>query len=195
MVMVENGTVTLSGEVRSVWEKNEAIRLARQVEGVHMLVSDLTIARAESDKKISDDLTKGVLHYARYGIFDDLSSVVRDGVVRLEGLVTAPAKATDIEDIASRIQGVQAVQNEIQTTPVSQSDDALRNRLALQIYQNPDLATYAGQANPPIHIIVVNGRVTLKGFAPSALVKQQVEFIVRGTSGVFKFDSQLQLAR
>lgn len=194
-VAVENAAVTLSGEVRSLWEKNEAIKLALQVEGVQRLVSDLTIARAESDQRISDELTERVLHYARFGIFDDLSSNVRNGVVRLEGLVTSPTKATDIADLASRIQGVQAVQNEIKPLPVSQSDDALRYTLASQIFQNPDLAIYAGQANPPIHIIVMNGRVTLKGFAPSALVKQQVEFIVRSTPGVLKFESQLQATR
>lgn len=194
-VTVQDGTVRLEGEVRSLWEKNEAIALARKVEGVQTLVSALTIARAESDKKISDELTDKVLHYARYGIFDDLSSIVRNGVVRFEGVVTLPKKAEDIEDLASRIQGVQAVENEIKPLPVSQSDDALRSELAYRIFQYPDLAIYAGRANPPIHIIVMNGRVTLKGFVPSALMKQEVEFIARGVEGIFTFDSQLQVAR
>ena len=194
-VAVQDGTVRLEGQVRSLWEKNETIKLARQVEGVRTLVSALTIIRAESDKRISDQLTERVQHYARYGMFDDLSSTVRNGVVRFEGLVTSPDKAEDLEDLASRIQGVQAIENDIKPFPVSRSDDALRFELASRIFAYPDLAIYAGRANSPIHIIVMNGRVTLKGFVASAFVKQQVEFIARSVEGIFKFDSQLQVVR
>jgi hyperosmotically inducible protein len=194
-VMASGSTVTLSGEVRSLWEKNEAIRLARAVEGVSTLVSDLTIAMAESDKKIVEALTDRVLHYGRYSVFDDIDARVKNGVVTLGGFVTDPVKSDDILDMASRIQGVQSVQNHLEAYPVSQSDDRLRVELATRIYQHPDLQDYARQANPPIHIIVMNGRVTLKGYVYAPLDKQRIEGLVRENIGVMKLDDQLQIAR
>src|ERR1700694_1067856 len=72
-VAVTDSTVTLTGQVQSLWEKNDAIQVARKVDGVRRLISDLTIARAESDKAIAEAITKRVLQYDRYTIFDDVN--------------------------------------------------------------------------------------------------------------------------
>ena len=45
---------------------------------------------------------------------------------------------------------------------------------------------YAIQANPPIHILVENGKVTLKGVVANAMEKQIAESKVR--TGVLAFD-------
>ena len=45
--------------------------------------------------------------------------------------------------------------------PVSQFDDELRFRIARAIYGNSAFWNYAAMANPPIHIVVNRGRVTL----------------------------------
>ena len=55
------------------------------------------------------------------------------------------------------------VNNEIETLPVSIYDDRLRSTLARQIYRDPVFDRYAIHVNPPIHIIVEHGRVTLEG--------------------------------
>jgi hyperosmotically inducible protein len=194
-VAVTDGTVSLAGQVQSLWEKNEAIRLARKVDGVHRLISDLTIARAESDKAIAEAITKRVLRYARYSIFDDVNVRVLDGVVTLLGAVTAPFKADDLVDEASRVQGVQDVKNAFKSLPVSPTDDRLRSELANRIFRNDNLSVYGRGANPSIHIIVDNGRVTLKGYVDSIIDKQQAESIARLINGVFAVDNQLQVSR
>ena len=194
-VEVLDGTVTLSGQVRSLWEKEETIKWARAVDGVSKLISDLVIARAESDKKISEALGDRVLHYGRYTVFDDISALVRDGVVTLEGVVTAQEKSDDIQDMAARIQGVQRLTNNIRVYPASQSDDQLRLTIAQRIFADPDLERYSRESNPPIRIIVERGRVTIKGFVYSALDKQRVDNLVRDIVGILKFEDQLQVAR
>ena len=194
-VDVSGGIVTLRGQVRSLWEKDETIKWARAVEGVTTLVSDLVIARAESDKKISDAIGDRVLHYGRFTVFDDISARVRDGVVTLEGVVTAQAKANDIQDMTSRIQGVQALRNQIRVYQTSQSDDQLRATIARQIFQDADLERYARESNPPIRIIVEHGQVTLKGFVYAALDKQRIDAIVRPIFGILKLENQLQVVR
>jgi hyperosmotically inducible protein len=50
---------------------------------------------------------------------------------------------------------------------VSQFDDDLRLRIARAIYSNGNFRPYAFMVNPPIHIIVEHGRVTLEGVVNS----------------------------
>ena len=194
-VAVTDSTVTLTGQVQSLWEKNDAIQVARKVDGVRRLISDLTIARAESDKAIAEAITKRVLRYDRYTIFDDVNVGVLNGVVTFSGAVTAPFKADDLVDSASRVQGVQDVKNAFKSLPLSPVDDGLRSALANRIFRNENLSVYGRGANPSIHIIVDNGRVTLKGYVDSGFDKQQAETIARLTNGVLGVDNQLQASK
>jgi osmotically-inducible protein OsmY len=194
-VTVSDGTVTLDGQVQNLWEKNEAIKVVRKLEGVQRLVSRLTIAHAESDKVIAEAISKRVLRYDRYTIFDDVNVKVLNGVVTLFGAVTEPFKADDLVEEASRVQGVQDVKNAFETLPVSPNDERLRREVANRIFRNQNLSVYGRGANPSIHIIVANGRVTLKGYVDSMMDKQLAETIMRGTPGIFGFENQLQVSR
>ena len=55
---------------------------------------------------------------------------------------------------------------------MSSFDDRLRIQIARAIYGDPALSRYALGANPPIHIIVDNGHVTLTGWVNSDMEKQ-----------------------
>jgi hyperosmotically inducible protein len=106
---------------------------------------------------------KQVLQYPHFTIFDSVNTEIDGGAVRLTGKVTMPYKAADIERRVARIPGVTRVDNRIETLPASQFDDELRYRIARAIYSNPGFQMYAMQVNPPIHVIVERGRVTLEG--------------------------------
>jgi hyperosmotically inducible protein len=54
---------------------------------------------------------------------------------------------------------------------------------------------YAMQVNPPIHIIVDNGHVTLTGVVNSEMERRVAEATVRSTDFVFSVDNKLQLDR
>ncbi len=115
------------------------------------------------DSQIFKDISKEVLTYTQFTIFDDVAANVHDGVVTLTGNVTMPYKRDDIGRRVAKIEGVAKVDNRIQVLPVSPFDDQLRVALARRIYGNLAFSQYAWMANPPIHIIVDNGRVTLTG--------------------------------
>jgi hyperosmotically inducible periplasmic protein len=106
---------------------------------------------------------KQVLQYPHFTIFDSVNAEITGGVVRLTGKVTMPYKADDIARRIARLEGVTKVDNRIETLPVSQFDDELRFRIARAIYTSPGFHMYANQVNPPIHVIVERGRVTLEG--------------------------------
>lgn len=115
------------------------------------------------------------------------------GVVTLTGRVTMPYKADALVELASRVIGVQEVQNQIGTLPVSMMDDQLRYTIARRIYGDPLFWNYAIQVSPPIHIVVENGRVTLTGVVQSEVERRKAEVVARSTFGVFSVENTLRL--
>jgi hyperosmotically inducible protein len=115
------------------------------------------------DLQVFNDIAKAVNHYTEFTIFDNVEAAVKDGMVTLTGDVTMPYKRTDIEKRVAKIDGVRQVRNQIKVLPVSIGDDQLRYRIARAIYNDPNFWNYAIGPNPPIHIIVEHGRVTLTG--------------------------------
>ena len=119
------------------------------------------------DLQVFNDVATAVNHYTQFTIFDNVDVVVKDGMVTLTGDVTMPYKREDIEKRVAKVDGVRQVRNEIKVLPVSPSDDQLRYRIARAIYDNPNFWNYAIGPNPPIHIVVEHGRVTLTGVVQS----------------------------
>ena len=129
-------------------------------------------ARAQmlEDRKsdeIFKDVSETVLRYPQFTIFDDVNAAVVDGVVTLDGKVTMPFKKKDIERRVAKVPGVTRDENRIGVLPVSQFDDELRYSVARAIYGSSAFWHYASMVNPPIHIIVEGGHVTLTGVVAS----------------------------
>jgi hyperosmotically inducible periplasmic protein len=120
-----------------------------------------------TDLQIANDVSRTVNRYPNFTVFDDLTIAVHNGVVTLDGKVTMPYKRNDIEKRVAQITGVKDVRDHIGVLPASAADDALRNRIARSIYGNSNFWNYAVMPNPPIHIIVERGRVTLTGVVQS----------------------------
>jgi len=135
--------------------------------GVVLAMSAPAWAADRKDLQVANDVSRQVLTYPQFSIFDSVHMQVDDGIVTLTGKVTMPYKKTDIEKRVARIDGVREVANKITVLPVSSFDDELRFRIARAIYGNSNFWNYGSMANPPIHVIVENGHVTLDGVVNS----------------------------
>ena len=124
-------------------------------------------AAQREDLQIFRDLSQQVMRYPNFTIFDSIHAQVVEGVVTLSGKVTMPYKRNDIERRVAEVAGVKQVNNEITVLPVSMFDDELRFRISRALYGNSNFWRYGSMVNPPIHIIVENGRVTLEGVVNS----------------------------
>jgi len=113
------------------------------------------------------DVQQQVLRYPHFTVFDSIHANVDNGVVRLTGKVTMPYKRDDIAKRVARVSGIDNVVNEIEVLPVSGFDDDLRIGIARAIYGNSNFWRYGSMVNPPIHIVVEHGRVTLEGVVNS----------------------------
>lgn len=192
-VAVSQRTVTLSGTVGSVWARDEAIDQARKVDDVVGVVNALTILRAESDDALAAAIAEKLRRYVFFSVFDDVNIEVNDGVATLAGFVTMPHKSQAMAKLASRVSGVQGVADELEVLPVSGFDDSIRYAIAVRIYNDPLFWNYAIQVNPPIHVIVQHGRVTLTGVVISEVERRKAEVIARGVFGVMSVENRLRL--
>jgi osmotically-inducible protein OsmY len=192
-VAVGERTVTLSGTVSSLWERDEAIEQARKVDDVLAVVNALTITRAESDDALARAIAAKLRRYVFFSIFDDVNVEVADGVATLTGYVTMPYKSQAMAKLASRVSGVQGVADRIEALPVSGSNDSIRYAIAVRIYNDPLFWNYAIQTDPPIHVIVRHGRVTLTGVVLSEVERRKAEVIARSVFGVFSVENNLRL--
>jgi hyperosmotically inducible protein len=143
--------------------------LARFVAAVTVVlaVSAPAWAADRKDLQVARDVQKQVLTYPQFSVFDAVHLQIDEGIVTLTGKVTMPYKKNDLEKRVAKIDGVHQVVNRITVLPVSGFDDELRFRIARAIYGNSSFWNYGSMANPPIHIIVENGHVTLDGVVNS----------------------------
>jgi len=145
--------------------------------------------------RIAEEVRHQLVMMPYYGVFDWLEgAVLPDGTVTLRGEVTRPTTKSDAEYRVKKVEGVTKVVNELEVLPISPSDDAIRIAMyrAMFDFDRP-LFRYATRAVPPIHIIVKNGRVSLKGFVASEMDKQIAYTAARNISGVFEVTSELMV--
>jgi hyperosmotically inducible protein len=148
-------------------------------------------AAERTELQVARDVSKQVLTYPQFSIFDAIHMQIDEGTVTLTGKVTMPFKKNDIEKRVAKIDGVHQVVNRITVLPVSQYDDELRFRIARAIYGNSSFWNYGSMANPPIHIIVENGHVTLEGVVNSNTDRMLARSLATGF-GAFSVTNDLK---
>jgi hyperosmotically inducible protein len=153
-------------------------------------VGSAAAAQDRKDLQVFRDISDSLHRYTQFTIFDGIGASVSRGHVVLDGWVTMPYKKNDIEKRVKSIAGVDTVENRIQVLPVSQFDDELRFRISRAIYGNSAFWNYAAMANPPIHILVNGGRVTLQGIVQSNVERQLARSLATGF-GEFEVRNEL----
>jgi hyperosmotically inducible protein len=129
-------------------------------------------AAQQTDLQIFRNVQRQVLSYPHFTVFDSVHVRIDEGTLTLSGKVTMPFKRSDLEQRVRKVKGIQKVDNRLDVLPASKFDDELRNGIANAIYGNSAFVNYANQVNPPIHIVVERGRVTLEGVVANRLDRQ-----------------------
>ena len=128
-----------------------------------------------------------------YSLFDDLEFQVNGNTVTLLGAAVNPTLKSDAESVVKKIEGVDKVVNQIKVLPPSPMDDEIRRRVARAIFSQDGLFKYSWSAVPPIHIIVENGHVTLKGVVDNPTDKNMANIAANQVPGVFSVNNELQV--
>lgn len=154
--------------------------------------NNLKSAQTSVQQRLARQVRNELQTLPYYSVFDWLEFEVQPGgVVVLRGQVTTPpdTKST-AEAYVKDVEGVTRVINNIEVLPVSANDQRLREALYRSVYSGP-LFRYQVGSLQSIHIIVENGRATLKGFVDSEGDKTLAYTQARTVSGVFEVNNQL----
>ena len=147
-------------------------------------------------RRVEYEVQHELLMLPYYGVFDMLAFKVEPGgTVRLLGQVVRPTLKEDAERRVKGVSGVEKVINEIEILPVSPGDERIRVAIARNIYRTESLERYGFQVNPPIHIIVKNGRVALEGVVDNEGDRTIAGMKAREVGGVFEVKNNLRVER
>ena len=190
-VLHNAGTVYLEGVARVFGSKYMAEKIAADQKGVSKVDNQIAVTADEiSDEEIQTDLIAAIRKEMRTEPFDSISVKSRGGFVTLLGTVRDITMIDKAFDEAIWVRGVRGVENKIEATPVSSSDDRLRITILRRLEaQYPRY--FVGR--PSILILVSRGRVTLQGNVSSEIERQQMASSIRSLFGVLSIDNQLRV--
>ncbi|MBC7924605.1 MAG: BON domain-containing protein [Bryobacteraceae bacterium] len=174
--------------------RNFALTLAAAVVLAPFAQGAVSVAQSKKgltglEKEIRHELV--MLPY--FGVFDNLEFQVNGDEVVLLGQVTRPTLRSDAERLVKRIEGVERVVNQIEVLPLSPFDDRIRLATYRSLYSFGPLSRYNQGPVPPIHIIVKNGNVTLKGFVANDTDRNLANIRANQVSSVFSVTNDLKV--
>lgn len=121
-VATRDGVVQLSGFVDSEDQRTAALMRARSVQGVQEVRNDLSLRddTRSADRPVADTViaarVKDSLKGAELSSDSDVNVEVSKGVVQLSGFVSTPQEKARAGDVASSVEGVRDVENQIALT-------------------------------------------------------------------------------
>ena len=119
-VAVNNGIVTLSGQVDTYYQKMAAEKAAKKISGVRGIAEDIQIGISPYYRKTDTEIAESVLNSLKWHSAvpeDRLKVKVEDGVVTLEGEVTWDYQRTSAKNAVANLLGVKNVINNIFVKP------------------------------------------------------------------------------
>ena len=190
-VSVEEGAVTLEGEVGSFSERDAAVETAWSVTGVDWVNDRLEITETASQSR---DVFTRVNVETALELSEDVNvenitvQTTTDGTVTLSGSVDSYWKKVRAEEIASGVKGVSVVINNIEvSTGESVTDQMVQADIASSLERNADVE------RENVAIEVDDGEVTLSGTVDSWLAYTEAEEAARYTVGVEAVTNNLQI--
>jgi len=195
---VEDGIVTLTGNVDLYQQKLDAakrIRKLANVQGVRNLIA--VAGKDVPDAELTAQLDRK-LYYDRMGydnLFNYVTASVQNGVVVVSGEALNEAGRDSALALVDNTPGVKDVVDDIKVEPASFFDDQIRIHAARAIYRDSALNRYAIDPAHPIRIVVDNGKLSLYGMVGSQMDKNLAGIRAGQVFGAFSVENNLEVEK
>jgi hyperosmotically inducible protein len=157
--------------------------------------SQLHATPAMTTDRIAKEVRHELLMLPYYDVFDNIQYKVEGYNVTLIGYVTNPVVKSDAGNAVKRVEGVEAVNNQIEVLPPSPMDNQIRRRVFRAVYGFPSLQKYDMPVIKPIRIIVKGGHVILEGVVDNETDKNTAGIRANSVPGIFSVKNNLQVVK
>ena len=194
---VEDGIVTLTGNVDLYQQKLEATKKVRKLANVQGIRNLIAVNGNVSDAQLVAALDRKLYYdrLAQDNVFNYVTASADDGVVTLSGETRNEFDRDSALWLVDNTAGVKDVIDNIKVAPASIFDDRIRITALRAIYRDPVLSRYAIDPAKPIRIVVDHGHLTLYGTVASTLEKQVAGLRASQVFGAFTVENLLQVER
>jgi osmotically-inducible protein OsmY len=191
-VSVDNGVVTLRGDVPTYAEKQMAERVALRVYGVKALANDLTVRLADGHERTDTEIAQAALTALKWNSIVPANRVtvtVADGWVTLNGTLDSYHRSAAAERAVRDLRGVKGVSNaillQVPARLVSTTDVAAKIEAALKRSAEIDARR--------ISVSACEGKVILTGNVRSWAERHDAERAAWAAPGVMEIDDRLSV--
>jgi osmotically-inducible protein OsmY len=186
-VSVDNGVVTLRGDVKTYAEKSAAERVALKVYRVNAVANDLNVQLRDGHAKTDTEIAQAVLSGLRWNTVvpdERITVAVSNGWVTLGGNVEWEYQRSAAANAVRYLLGVRGVTNTISVTPhVTVPDVKAKIEAALTRSAEVDARR--------INVTVLDGKVTLTGNVHSWFERDEARHAAWAAPGVKEVDDRI----
>lgn len=188
-VIVENGTVMLTGVVDDYHKKMAAEKAVKRVKGVKALAGDIQVKYGTNYQKTDIEIGKAIVKAFDWNTSvpeDKISIEVRDGWVSLSGEVESAYQRDAATRVAENIMGVKWINNIITLKQTIQIGDVKEN-IAKAFKRSADIEA------DRITVEVNGDVVKLKGKVHSLKEKKAAQKTAYFSPGVSRIENELEV--
>jgi osmotically-inducible protein OsmY len=170
-VAAKDGIVTLSGHVRSYWEKVAAERAALRVAGVKAVVNEMDVRLPGTSERTDQEIAGAVLDSLKWNVLvppDRIKVKVLYGWVTLEGVVEWQFQKSAAEKAVRRLLGVRGVAN-LMEVKLRVSKGVVKSAIEDALRRNAELDARR------IKVEVEGDAVILRGTVGSRFEREEAE--------------------
>jgi osmotically-inducible protein OsmY len=186
-VAVQNGVVTLTGQVYSYAEKEAAEDAAFKVNQVKAVANDITIRFPSWGERTDTEIAQTVLNVLKWDALiptEQVEVTVSKGRVTLNGEVVWGYQRTAAQHAVARLAGVTGVNNHLVVTPRPLSGD-IRQRIEKALVRNAEVDAQR------ITVEIQGNRAILRGAVRSFGEKREAESVALAAPGITSVENHI----
>jgi len=187
-VQVDNGRVTISGNVDSYPKKIDAEKAAMKVEGVTGVVNSINVVIPASIQRTDGEIRKAVMDVIKWNSSIEESKIkveVKNGWVSLEGEVPWEYQRSRARQIAENLSGVVGVTNLLEVVSTFATSGEVKEKIDSALKRNYYLNTNN------IEVQVEASKVLLTGKVHTLAEKKEAETAAWSAPGISEVVNEL----